>query len=223
MGTGHVRRVRAAVWGQAARSRIHPSGLVYRWRPPFGCTACGASQVVLCGGLTPASRCAGSVVPWEGLPCRPRSATAFDCSELPGSCKGIRALLPRVLGWEARGRDHARSRGGPAKGPVRLDAWGRPPAPCPEGSAAVRALGWHVSWAGPGPRASPGQSEQVSLGRCRVAFCASAEPVASCRSLRSQHGQPLPTMMSPQTPESLGARLVAHHGNSVLGCVGRRC
>lgn len=87
---------------------------------------CGAGQVVLRGGLTPASGRAGSVAPGEGLPRRPRSATGFDCSGLPGGCEGLRALLPPVLDQEASGRGHARSRGwgGSAKRPVRFKARG---------------------------------------------------------------------------------------------------
>lgn len=62
--------------------RSDPSRLVCLLRPPFGCAACDANQVVLCYGLTPASECVGSGATWLGLPCRPRSVTACD---LPGA------------------------------------------------------------------------------------------------------------------------------------------
>lgn len=152
---------------------------------------CGAGQVVLRGGLTPASGRAGSVAPGEGLPQRPRSATGFDCSGLPGGCEGLRALLPPVLDQEASGRGQEPRLGRLSKKTSALQG-PRLPAQCLEASATVRTFGWYVSWAGRAPRASPRQSEQVSPGRCRVGFCASAEPAASCRSLRSQHGHLLP-------------------------------
>lgn len=101
------------MWGLIPQSGIHPSTLVYLLRPPFGRAAHGVnSQVALHCGLTLASGYVGSVAPREGALCRPRSASAFDFSGLPGrSYEASYKLLLPVLDLEARGRAHAASRG----------------------------------------------------------------------------------------------------------------
>lgn len=83
---------------------VAPAGSLYLMRPLFGCATHGTNQMVLCCGLTPASRYVGSTAPWEGLPCRPKSAVAYDCPGLPGrSYKAIQGWPLPVLNLEASG------------------------------------------------------------------------------------------------------------------------
>lgn len=66
--------------GLISQSGTYLSGFMCLLRPNFGCAAYGVNQVVLCCGLKPTSICIGSSIPWEHLPCRPRSIAACDQS-----------------------------------------------------------------------------------------------------------------------------------------------
>lgn len=69
---------------------------------------CEANWVMLYCRLKSASMCVGSGASWEGLPCRPRSATTYDFPALPGrSYKAVCGWLLSVLDLEANGRGQA--------------------------------------------------------------------------------------------------------------------
>lgn len=98
--------------GMTPWSGICPSRLVYLLRPPFGCTAYGTSQVLLCHVQVPASLWIGSVAPWKELLSRLTSATDFDYSGLPdGSYMAIHGWLLPMLDLKVCWRDNAASPG----------------------------------------------------------------------------------------------------------------
>lgn len=106
MRVGHTHRVGAAELGLTPRSGICASEVTSLLGPPCRCAACEASQG--CSVVVRHLQMCCFYGPWEGLPCRPRSAPAFDRSGLPGrSCELTRGWSLPLLGPEASGRGRA--------------------------------------------------------------------------------------------------------------------
>lgn len=104
--------------------------------------------------LKAAFECIGSVTPWEGVPCRPKSAAACGYLGLPCRSYNVICSLSLILLYlVASVSDHAVDRGWQPPVPV-LEILGKRPrvpqdlrisASCWYGSVAERLFGWYTS------------------------------------------------------------------------------
>lgn len=98
--------------GLTPQRGICTHGLLCLLRPSFGCTICGANQVVFLCGLKPASRCVVSGFSWLWLSCRPISALPVSRPRLPDRIyKAICGWMLSVLDLEAYGGGFAVNEG----------------------------------------------------------------------------------------------------------------